>query len=115
MNQYEIKNINISCLIENKELIRLLKEISSQNYRRIISFDEFELMKSKLDDKNFDLSKIDDKKERKAIACFVGSAIGDAAGVHTEFSYLDYDSDKFHNFDDLKKHFREKRCEIGEF
>ena len=72
-------------------------------------------MKSKLDDKNFDLSKIDDKKERKAIACFVGSAIGDAAGVHTEFSYLDYDSDKFHNFDDLKKHFREKRCEIGEF
>ena len=112
MNQSEIEKIKISCLIENKEIITLLEQIIYQKYDKKISFDEFELIKSI---KEFDLSKIDDKKEKKAIACFVGSAIGDAAGVHTEFSDLAYDNKKFHNFDDLKKHFREKRCEIGEF
>ena len=100
--------------LKDEEIKNLLSEIKSKKFYKKKSFDEFKLIKSIKDEKKFDLSKID-KKERKAIACFVGSAIGDAAGVHTEFSYLDYDSYKFHNFDELKKHFGEKRCEIGEF
>ena len=75
--------------LNNEEIENLLSKIKFEKFQRKISFDEFELIKSI---KEFDLSKIDDKKEKKAIACFVGSAIGDAAGVHTEFSDLAYDN-----------------------
>lgn len=44
-----------------------------------------------------------EEKEKKAIACFVGSAIGDALGNQTDLYPLDYNRNIIKNFESMNE------------
>ena len=97
-----------------KNMIKSCKNLSNQSK---FSFNElrFEAVNF-IENDIIVLSNMTDMKLSKAMACFIGSAVGDATGVHTEFLNVNYNNTKYKTFDDLKI-LRQinKRCELGEF
>ena len=51
----------------------------------------------------------------KAMACFIGCAIGDALGAHTEFKKIDYQRTIYKTINDVCKLCRSSRCKQGQW
>ena len=51
----------------------------------------------------------------KAMACFIGSAIGDALGAHTEFKKIDYQRTIYKTINDVRKFCCSSRCKQGQW